>query len=103
MEIPYYFWIIGAAVALAVILFLIRKYLHSLRRIKGFKKRQQFWLQVRIHSFCFVACLLDQLYQQHRNTLTGNFVTTYTDPIEDTYILDKDDELLGEELYWSFS
>jgi calcium-dependent protein kinase len=32
---------------------------------------------------------------QHRNTLAGNFVMSYTDPIEDTYILDKDSEMLG--------
>ena len=33
---------------------------------------------------------------QHRNTLAGNFVMTYTEPIEDTHILDKGSELLGE-------
>lgn len=76
MDIPFYYWIVGAVLVLAVLLVLIRKRFLFLRKIKGFEARQEFWLK-------------------HRNTLAGNFVMTYTEPIEDTYILDKDSELLG--------
>mmetsp|Transcript_11694 Transcript_11694/g.21730 ORF Transcript_11694/g.21730 Transcript_11694/m.21730 type:complete len:978 (-) Transcript_11694:238-3171(-) len=75
-NIPFYYWIICGVGVLCVALFLIRKRQILLRKIEGFERREQFWLQ-------------------HRNTLAGNFVMSYTDPIEDTYILDKDSALLG--------
>lgn len=107
-NIPFYYWIICGVGVLCVALFLIRKRQILLRKIEGFERREQFWLQVRCLHMMYNCCitflssyliirLLCAMYMiQHRNTLAGNFVMSYTDPIEDTYILDKDSALLGE-------
>ena len=46
MDIPFYYWIVGAVLVLAVLLVLIRKRFLFLRKIKGFEARQEFWLKV---------------------------------------------------------